>query len=323
MSSGRTGDTNENESGESPETPTSSAAFQQLSDERRLTILERLATDGPASFSTLFEHSDSDSSAGFAYHLRQLADEFVHQREDEIWELTAPGREATRTVQAGAFTTSLDHEGMALDEHCPLCHDQTLTLSVEDSIASVACESCGGSILRVPVPPSWERHTEGDLPSALDSYHRNRIRLFSEGVCPDCGGPSETTVTPVDTENTESTDEDGAPPLAQFSFACQSCGETLDCPVTLAVLTDSAVTRFYDDHGEDIGDRPVWNIGSEWRERVLSTDPWCLLVSSRQDDELLELYVGGDGTVHESRRRTIDEDTQSVTESERSEDVAA
>jgi hypothetical protein len=339
MSSGRVDETGTDEPSDSEATSDASAAFQQLSDERRLAILDLLSTDGPASFSTLFEYSDSDSSAGFAYHLRQLADEFVRQREDDTWELTAPGREATQNAQSGAFTTSIEYEQRALDEHCPLCHDQRVTLSVHDSIASVSCESCGGSILRVPVPPSWEYHAEADLPSALDRYYRNRIRLFSEDVCPDCGGPSETTVTPIDPEETElssteteskpdsskshSDNDTKRPPLAQFSFACQACGSTLECPVTLAVLDDTAVTTFYDDHDVDISDRPVWNVGSEWRERVLSTDPWCLLVSSRQDDELLELYVGGDGAVHESRRRAVDEEARAGSETERREDAAA
>lgn len=311
---------------ELPERADSSAAFQQLSDERRLDILQLLATEGPSSFSTLFEHSDSDSSAGFAYHLRQLAEEFVHQREDDTWELTAPGRNVTQSVQAGAFTTSIDHGGIALDEHCPLCQDQELTLSVEDSIASVSCESCGGSILRLGVPSNWESHTGADPAGALDSYHRNRVRLFSEGVCPDCGGASETTVDAGVSNSSPGTHPESAEAdqsLAQFSFACQSCGSRLACPVTLALLDQREVRSFYDDHGEDIADRSVWNVGSEWRERILSTNPWCLLVSSRQDDELLELYVGGDATVHESRRRTIDEETGSVTESERREDVAA
>lgn len=311
----------------------SSRAFQQLSDERRLAILRRLAVDGPSSFSTLFEHSDSDTSAGFAYHLRQLADEFVRQREDETWELSAQGRQAAQTVESGAFTTGVDHDEMALEEACPLCHERELTLAVEDSVASVACSACDGAVLQVSVPPRWGTHTEAALPETLDSYYRNRVRLFSDGVCPDCGGAVESTATTVSPETGHTTaasaqadrQEDTAADLAQFSFSCRACGSGLDCPATLTVLDNPAVAGFYDDHEARIETRPVWNVGPEWRERVLSTEPWCLLVSTRQGDEVLELYVGGDAAVHESRRRSIDESVvDSATGSgDSSDDVAA
>jgi len=306
----------------------SSRAFQQLSDERRLGILRRLAAEGPASFSTLFEHSDSDTSAGFAYHLRQLADEFVRQREDETWELTAQGRQAAKTVESGALTAGVDHDEMALEEACPLCGEPELTMTVEDSVATVLCDACDGAVLRASVPPALGTHTEDALPERLDSYYRNRVGLFSDGVCPDCGGAVEstaTTVAPGDGRAVSEPQTDDGVDLAQFSFSCRACGSTLDCPATLTILDESAVGAFYDDHGAHIESSPVWNVGPEWRERLLSTKPWCLLVSTRQDDELLELYVDRDATVQEARRRPIDESVaDSTTESgDSADDVAA
>jgi hypothetical protein len=48
--------------------------------------------------------------------------------------------------------------------------------------------------------------------------------------------------------------------------------------VTAGVLDHPAVVSFYCDHGADVSDRPLWNVGPEWRERLVSTDPWCVLV---------------------------------------------
>jgi len=308
------------DSGDEPQ-PTPAAAFQQLGNETRIEALRLLSAQGPCSFSTLFEASDSDSSAGFAYHLRQLDDRFIRQREDERWELTAAGREAARTVESGGFSHGVEHDEVTLEEACPLCREGALTLSVSNSIADVTCSGCGGSVMRLSFPPSCHIRDEDDLPAALDTYHRNRVRTFVDGVCPDCGGRVETTPERVQSG-------EGKPPVAQLACACTRCPASFDCPVTLSVLDHPAVVSFYDDHGRDVTERPVWNVGPEWRERVLSTDPWCLLVSTRLDEEMLELYIGGDGTVHEHRRlrdaSAPAETTDATTESgERGDDAAA
>ncbi|MFC7072773.1 ArsR/SmtB family transcription factor [Halovenus rubra] len=304
--------------------PTPAAAFQQLGNKARVDILRLLTADGPCSFSTLFEASDSDTSAGFAYHLRQLDDRFVRQRADERWELTAAGREAARTVVSGEFTRGVDHDAVTLSEPCPLCHEGALTLSVSRSTAEVACSGCGESVMRLSFPPSGHIRDEDDLPGALDTYHRNRIRTFVDGVCPDCGGSVETSPELVGSDGAN-----GDPLTAQLACSCTRCPASFDCPATLSVLDHPAVVSFYDDHGQNITERPVWNAGPEWRERVLSTEPWCLLVQTQLDDEVLELFIGGDGAVHEHRRRSEDasapaDATDVPTESgERGDDAAA
>jgi hypothetical protein len=299
-------------------------AFSEIGHETRVEALSLLGSEGSCSFSTLFEASDSDTSAGFAYHLRQLADRFVRQRDDERWELTAAGREAARIVASGELTHSVDHEAVSLAAACPLCQAEALQLSVSDSTAEVDCRGCGQSVTKLPVPPSGHVRDEDDFPAALDTYHRNRIQTFVDGVCPDCGGPVETTPELVDPAETtpesvdsaeaapgsvDSAETDAEPLVAQLTSSCTQCPASFDCQATLAVLDHPAVVSFYDDHGRDVTERPVWNVGPEWRERVLSTDPWCLLVQTRLDDEVLELYVGGDGAVHEHRRWTDDAST--------------
>ncbi|MEF8852978.1 MAG: hypothetical protein V5A28_11250 [Haloarculaceae archaeon] len=53
----------------------------------------------------MFAATDEETTAGFAYHLRQLTGEFVRQRDDERYELTDAGRAAT-TARSVATTRS-------------------------------------------------------------------------------------------------------------------------------------------------------------------------------------------------------------------------
>jgi len=79
-------------------------AFQALASDVRLAVLVHLLrAEGAPSFSALQSAVGSDSSAGFAYHLRQLDGRFV-RKTGEGYELTPAGRRAARAVLAGTFT---------------------------------------------------------------------------------------------------------------------------------------------------------------------------------------------------------------------------
>jgi len=286
-------------------TPTPSDAFGALGGETRMTIVEALTDDQPRTFSELHDATDADTSAGFAYHLRQLTDQFVRQRADERYELTDAGRAVARAVRAGTYTASVDREPVALDEDCPFCGDTALQATVADNVTEIGCDACDRPVLRMSFPPSGYADRDADaVPEALDAHHRRRIGSFADGVCPECAGP---VAAAVETIETDSTDETDAPQPVQLSFACETCGADLKCPAALAVLDHPAVAAFYHDHDRDVRDRPIWNVGAEWRERVVSRDPWCVLVSVRLDDEDLLLYVAGDGSVVDHRRVPVDD----------------
>lgn len=83
-------------------------AFQRLASDVRLAMLVHLlraeqSDEGPLSFTELQTTVGSDSSAGFAYHLRQLSGHFV-RKEWEGYVLTPAGRRAAMAVLSGAFT---------------------------------------------------------------------------------------------------------------------------------------------------------------------------------------------------------------------------
>ncbi|WP_121821599.1 winged helix-turn-helix domain-containing protein [Halostella salina] len=284
------------------------AAFEALGSEPRLRALRALVDDEgrptSRSFSELFEATDVDTTAGFSYHLRQLTDRYV-RKDEESYELTYAGLRVARAVAAGTYTESVDSDPIPLDDDCPLCGEAALVATVADNVTTVACDACDRAVLELPFPPSGHDTHGDDLPRAFDVHHRHRIAGFSEGVCPECGGA-------VDAE----AEAAGDPGPAVATFTCEACGARLRCPVTLATLNHPAVVAFYHDHGRDVRDRPLWNVGDEWRERVVSEEPWCVRVTTRLDDEELQLFVARDATVVEHRRREV-EGRSEVTEESR------
>lgn len=278
------------------DTAAPSEAFQPLGNEVRTRVLAALLEEnGPVTlpFSELAEASGTDTTAGFAYHLRQLTDHYLRETDDG-YTLTDAGIRIARAIESGVYTESVDREPVEIEDACPFCEDHALLATATDNTVTVRCQACEREVLRLPFPPGGHRtHTDEAFPGALDRLYRHRVSLMTDGSCPECGGASTARVEYVDAES------DAAPEKrrAQLSLDCAGCGYTLDCPVTLAVLNHPAVVSFYYEHDDDIRDRPIWNVGREWRETILSDDPWCVSVSTEIDGEELELLVGRDATV--------------------------
>jgi len=304
-----------------PDAPAPSDAFGALGGETRLAVVRALDESSPRTFSALFDATDADTSAGFAYHLRQLTDRFVRQRADERYELTDAGRSVARALAAGTYTASVDRDPVDLEEPCPLCGDGGLVATVTDNVTEVGCRRCDGTVLRLSLPPGgYAGRDPEEFADAVDAHHRRRIESFDDGVCPECAGTVSARVEPAvgggdngddsgtEVPERETGDSDEHVPV-QAVYECDGCGADLRCPVALTLLDHPAVVAFYHDHGRDVRDRPLWNVGSEWRERVVSRDPWCIVVSVRLDGEDLVCYVAGDGRVVGYRRHSGDEPT--------------
>ncbi len=280
------------------ETAAPSEAFQPLGNEIRTRVLAALLEEGgpvTLAFSELAEASGADTTAGFAYHLRQLTDHYLRETDDG-YTLTDAGIRIARAIESGVYTESVDRDPVGIDDPCPFCDDRALVATATDNTVTVRCQACEAAVLRLPFPPSGHRtHADEAFPGALDRLYRHRVSLMTDGSCPECGGESTARVEYADAEpETESAPENGR---AQLRLGCTGCGYTLRCPVTLAVIDHPAVVSFYYGHGEDVRNRPIWNVGREWRETILSDDPWCVRVSAEIDDEQLELLVGRDATV--------------------------
>lgn len=275
------------------DTAAPSEAFQPLGNEVRTRVLAALLDSERGktvkTFSELAEASGTDTTAGFAYHLRQLTDHYLRETENG-YTLTDAGVRIARAIESGAYTHSVDRDPVAIDDPCPFCEEPTLVAAATDNTVTVRCQACERALLGLSFPPGGHRtHTDEAFPGALDRLYRHRVSLLTAGSCPECGGASSARVGYADTE-TESN-------RAQLQLDCAGCGYALACPVTLAVLDHPEVVSFYHDHGEDIRDRPIWNVGREWRETILSDDPWCVRVSTELEGEEVALFVGRDATV--------------------------
>ncbi|MCO8245008.1 helix-turn-helix domain-containing protein [Haladaptatus sp. AB643] len=297
-------------------------AFSVLGNEVRMAALRALLdaeTDGEdtLAFSDLFDASPADNTAGFSYHLRQLAEHFV-RKTDGGYTLTYAGREIARAIRAGTYTDSVDFDPIRIGDPCPFCGKEELEAHGEDNYVVVECRACERPTLTLPFPPgghrgfaetsqdrgeiaeqrsavsrtssgetaSYRAHDPDGLLTAFDRHHRHRLSLMADGVCPECSAPANAHVEYHDAENDET--ENRRP---QVQFDCERCGCRLRSPVTLAVLEHPAVISFYHRHGIDIRERPVWNVGEEWREAVVSEDPWCVRVSTAVDGDVLSLFV--------------------------------
>jgi hypothetical protein len=75
----------------------------------------------------------------------------------------------------------------------------------------------------------------------------------------------------------------------------------------MTVLDHPAVVSLYNDHGVDVRERPVWNVGDEWRETLLSTDPLAVRVSTALGDDELSLYVDGTASVVHTERGSFED----------------
>jgi hypothetical protein len=314
-----------------------SDAFAALGGETRMGIIRTLfeaerdaGHPVTCSFSTLFEASDEETTAGFAYHLRELPETYLRKTEptdtgtaanEEGYRLTAAGRRVARAIAAGTLTESADRDPVDLAAPCPFCAEADLQAAGDDTVLTVACGACEREVLALPFPPAGYRaHDDGSLPAAVDSYYRGRIGTMRDGTCPECGGVVETAAelarhdhcgdsTGADGDDTHdrSADHDGEP-VAHARMTCTACGYRLRCPVTLTVLDEPAVVAAFHAAGIDLSARPLWNVGPEWRERVVSTDPLAVRVTAEVGGGELACFVGRDLSVVYTDRVTPDDD---------------
>jgi len=280
-------------------------AFSRLGNETRLRTIRTLAADGPQTFTALFEGSAADTTAGFAYHLRQITGHYVEKHggdEEPRYHLTSAGRAVARALDAGVYTDRVERGPKEVDGECPLCGADSLSAGLADNRVSVACTDCETALLSLPFPPSGARdRTLPELLDAFDSYHRQRLSLVADGVCPDCAGPIQGEIEGADPPN----EREAERPVVVAD--CEACPFRVRAPVSLFVCDHPDVVSFLDSHEVEAG--PIWNLGTEWRESVLSTEPWAVRVSVHTTDAVLDLLVGDGPTVVDASRSSVAADS--------------
>ncbi len=275
------------------------AAFSLLGDATRLEIvnaLHRTSTRSPVPFSTLYDRIETADSSQFNYHLQQLSPHFV-SKTDDGYALTSAGRRIARAVVAGTYTDVPRLEPYHIDGDCYACGATALRASYVDERFQIECWDCGEVVLAVNVPPTVVRGRDPDaVVDAFDRWSRAQVEQARRGLCPDCGGAVEPSVT-------EQTNERIAFD-AVARFDCTTCGRTVVASVGGIAYLHPPVELFHRRRGRSLRDRHYWEIEqyiSGNQVRVLSRDPWRVRVSFFVDGDACHVEIDESLEVAETR----------------------
>ncbi|WP_440990424.1 DUF7351 domain-containing protein [Haloarchaeobius baliensis] len=278
--------------GEDPdETGAAAAAFSLLGDASRLAILDALheARGTPLAFAELHRRVDVRDSAKFNYHLKQLRPRFV-AKGDDGYELTAAGRRLARAVSAGTYTDEQRLEPFDIDGDCIDCGAAALSAAYEDERFTVTCDDCDATVLAVRVPPTVVRGRDPDeVVDAFDRWSRLGTELAAQGLCADCGGVVEPSVTE---DVHESIRYD-----ALAVFDCTVCGRRTMTSFGALANRHPAVERFHRERDASLRDRPYWEVSqyvTDEHVEYVSRDPWRVRVRFHADGDTCLVELDGD-----------------------------
>ncbi|SEW00070.1 DUF7351 domain-containing protein [Halobacterium jilantaiense] len=259
-------------------------AFGVLSDPSRVAILRELADrnsgpdESPTEFAELRRAVGFDDAGRFNYHLGELTPEFAVKR-DGGYVPTAVGLKAIGSIEAGTYTDDTESRTGVVDHDCPSC-GAPLEATYEDQVVTVQCPD-HETFVQTSVPPAAaEGSSIADLVSFVVGDMQRDLEALADGTCPVCSGRVER----VDHERTDAG-------LLTVHLACQNCWVATELPVGVAALRHPAVVSLYHDHGVDIRDRFVTDLGF-----VGSSEP-AELVSDEPFEAEVVVSVGGDSVV--------------------------
>ena len=273
-------------------------AFALVGNETRLGILEALwrADDEPVRFSALNDAVGMRDSAQFNYHLGKLTDQYVRKTEDG-YELRNAGAKIVRAVLAGSFNEHPELDSFVINDGCTRC-DEPLVASYEDEMLALDCPDCGRAHGEYSFPPGGlHDRTNEEVLDAFDQRVRHLHCLAKDGVCPECSGRMQTTIS-----------KEGECCLGvglRADHVCEQCDHSLCSAIGLSLLDRSPVVAFYRDHGIDLGTTPYWQLDwcvSDDHTTVRSTDPWELEIDVALGDERLRATLDEDLALVETRR---------------------
>lgn len=295
-------------------------AFTLLGNETRIEILQALweaydpyADDNGIPFSDLYERVGIEDSGNFNYHLGQLVDHFVSETDDG-YVLAGPGFRIVRATIAGTATGNPTLPPTPVDVSCPRC-DGPVEFSHEDGITWAQCTECegfwsqrSGEIVGFALPPNGLRNrTPDEILDASIVYSLHRAETLSDGVCPDCGGTVDASLTVCEDHDASDgiCDSCGTHFLGLIIYVCDSCKNAFRTPSWDPLQGHPTVVAFYHDHGIDHVHTDSWNAmlrGFEWREQLLSVDPPRLRITVPLEGDELHATIDETGTVVEIDR---------------------
>jgi hypothetical protein len=275
-------------------------AFSVIGNETRLAILEALwaAPDHPVSFSELRSRVGMADSAQFNYHLQKLTGQFL-RKTDDGYEFRSAGRAVIQAVLSGSLNQDPELEPFGVEGECIDC-GTGLEAFYEDERLRVVCPDCCRDHADWDFPPGGlEDRTPEAVMDAFNQRVRHLLCLSADGVCPDCNGRMETTVSYADS-NAEAT--------VDVTHWCRRCENETNTTIGISLLDDAEVVSFYRDHGVDLNAVPFWTLPwcvADEDTTVLDDDPWRFRVDVALDDERLEVVLDGALAVVDAERQSV------------------
>lgn len=292
-------------------------AFSILADETRLDIIRALGDTGPngdpLTFSELRERVGVRDSGQFNYHLDKLRDEFVRYDEDEdAYDITYAGVVVYQALVRGTFDHRVEVDPFDTGIDCHECDGSYEASYSATSLFTLECPDCESRLYFAHFPPrGLEERTREEFLEAVDQWIRKEVTVFARGLCPFCSGDVDTSLVLNDgTDGASDTDSPGSPddrqqddhhlphderPLVGYvRYNCRRCKAQIFSTIGMHLLSHPAVVSFYDDHGIDLRQEPLWNLdfaASSGNTDRLASDPPRVVTTIEEDDDRLELVL--------------------------------
>lgn len=248
-------------------------------------------------FADLQREVGTESSSRFSYHLTQLTDQFVRRTEDG-YTFTRAGWEVARAILRGTYDKSARLDTVRTAATCSECEAE-LVRTYEQGKFIIVCEACERMVTQYPFPVGgFENRTAAEHLQVFDTYVLHDLSQASEGVCPACLGPMETSLL---RNATEKLDEENP----HVRYDCERCGNILTESVEQRVLRHPAVVSFCYDHDIDLRETPHWRCDSlmDRQTTVVCDDPPRLQVMIQIDRHSIQLTLDHDLCIVEQQRK--------------------
>lgn len=272
-------------------------AFSLLGESARVdivTTLHQSSDDTPLSFSSLYDRVAIDGTGRFNYHLDELVGHFVTKTEGK-YRLSAAGLRVARSVAAGTYTDTPSVAPVDIKGNCYACDAAALEASYDDERFRIHCQDCGQLVLAIRVPPSLARKRDPTaFVDAVERWSRSQVNQVTRGLCPECGGVVEPSVTDDIHESIS------FPVVAAFD--CPVCGRRTMTSFGAIAAQDDAVRQFHRQRDASLRDRRYWEIdqfvtGED--TEIVATDPWLVAVEFSAGDDVCRVEIDGELTVVE------------------------
>jgi len=306
-------------------------AFALLGNETRIEILRALGeADGALAFSELFDRVEYDDPSNFNYHLKKLADHFVHETGGG-YVLRQAGRRVIEAVLAEALADDAVVERTRVEWPCFLC-GAPVEVSYRDDHVGLYCSACGGTrdatsptadgrsvgsddvlgYLDLPPAGATDR-TPADVLQAASVWTTTAAMALARGVCPRCSAAVECSVRAC--EDHDATDGRCEACGQRFAVAmhyrCTNCILVERSPFSMYLLDDADLIEFMVAHDVDLFTPNGFHM-SALEETVLSTEPFEARFTFTVDGDSLTLTVDDDLSVVDVSRGGAPEPGSSI-----------